>query len=196
VILRDRTIQDLIRLTRSRVFHQWTGPRFEEYMRLGLRTLVDPGYPEASSIVELPRLLTNKKYRKAVARMLRDAELRERWEFEDKAEDTRDWAETAHWVTSKFDELVRDNTLRAVLGGARSTIDIEEIVNGDLILLVRIPQAVIGKESADFIGSLILMEIQSASLDVVTFRTGSRMRCISCMSMSFRILRIRTFTSS
>jgi hypothetical protein len=175
-IRRDRTIQDLIRLTRSRVFHEHTGPRFEEYVRLALRTLLDPGYPEPASIVELPRLLTNKDFRRAILKQLTDPELKERWKFEDEMEKGRDWGETIHYVTAKFDELVRDNTLRAVLGGSRSSVDIEDVVGRNLILLVRIPQAVIGKESADFIGSLILMQMQSAIIrrrDSIHFELGA-----------------------
>lgn len=144
------------------MFHENTGPRFEEYVRLAPRTLLDPGYPEPASIVELPRLLTNKDYRRVVIKLLTDTELQERWKFENELQNSRDWAETVHYVTSKFDELVRDNTLRAVLGESPSTVDIEDVVNRNLILLVRIPQAVIGKESADFMGSLILMQMQAA----------------------------------
>lgn len=160
-ITRDRTIQELIALTRSRVFHEYTGPRFEEYVRLALRTMLDPGYPEPASLVELPRLLMNNVLQDRIVALLEDSELRERWKFETTIRQSKDYGDTIHWVTSKFDDLVRDATLRCTLGGARSTVSLDKIVNDGSILLVKIPEAVIGKEAADFIGSLIISQLSA-----------------------------------
>lgn len=159
---RDRTIQELILLMHSRVFHQYTGPRFDELVRLALLTMLDEGYPEHASIVEVPRLFMDQDYQKAAINLLKNEEIKKRWNFQSTVTRSPDYGELIHWVTSKFDDIAQDITLRCVLGGGKSTINIEDIVRKAGILLVRIPEAVIGKQAADFIGSLILMQLRMA----------------------------------
>jgi len=159
---RDRAIQELILLMHSRVFHQYTGPRFDELVRLAFLTMLDEGYPEPASIVEVPRLFMDEDYQKAAIKLLKNDEIKKRWDFQSTVTRSPDYGELIHWVTSKFDDIAQDATLRCVLGGSKSTINIEDIVRQAGILLVRIPEAVIGKQAADFIGSLILMQLRMA----------------------------------
>jgi|GEM_PF-2307121 len=159
---RDRAIQELILLMHSRVFHQYTGPRFDELVRLAFLTMLDEGYPEPASIVEVPRLFTDENYQRAAINLLKNEEIKKRWNFQSTVTKSPDYGELIHWVTSKFDDIAQDSILRCVLGGSKSTMNIEEIVRQAGILLVRIPEAVIGKQAADFIGSLMLMQLRMA----------------------------------
>lgn len=162
VTTRDRTIQELIWLMRSRVYHQFTGPRFDELVRLTFQTVLDEGYPEAPSFVEVPRLLMDRHVQGAVRKLIRDEEVTRRWEFDETLMRDPEYGGLIHYVTSKFDDIARDSTLRRVLGGGRSTLNIEQIVRRGGILLVRIPEAIIGKQAADFIGSLVLLQLRMA----------------------------------
>lgn len=162
IVARDRTVQELIQLMKTRVFHQYTGPRFDEIMRLILQTMLDEGYPEPASFVEVSRFLIDNDLRKAVSELLHDKELVRRWGFHDTLLRDPEAPGLLHYVTSKFDDITRDTILRCVLGGSKTTINIEEIVKKNGILLVRIPQAVIGSQAADFIGSLILLQLRMA----------------------------------
>jgi hypothetical protein len=134
-VTRDRTIQQLINLLKSRVYHEHTGPVFEEIVGAVFETMLDPGYPVPASFTEIPSFLMDKDLKKRIINIL---------------------------VTSKFRDIARDATLKCVFGGAKSTINIDKIVNSGGILLVKIPEAVIGKSSADFIGSLILIKLRMA----------------------------------
>ncbi len=160
--LRDRTIQEIIWLLHSRVYHEYTGPRFDELVRLAFQTMLDEGYPEPASFVEVSRIFMDEDAQSAAVQLIRDEELRRRWRFQDTVRQDRGYGELIHWVTSKFEDIARDSTLRVVMGGGRSTVNIEQIVNQNGILLVRIPEAVIGKQAADFVGSLILLQLRMA----------------------------------
>lgn len=159
---RDRTIQELIWLLHSRVYHEYTGPRFDEMVRLAFETMLDEGYPESASFVDVPRLFMDESVQIAVKKLLKDEELKRRWQFQDTVGRSPDYGELVHWLTSKFEDISRDSTLRVVMGGSKSTIQIEQIVQQGGILLVRIPEAVIGKQAADFVGSLILLQLRMA----------------------------------
>ncbi len=160
--IRDRTIQELILLLKSRINHQYTGPRFEEIVRLVFESMLDAGYPISPSFIEVPGILMDPSLQKDLESIIIDPELKKRWSFQETLARDNEHGSTIHWITSKFADISRDSTLRCVMGGASSTLNIEEIVNKGGILLVRIPEAVIGKQAADFIGSLILLQLRMA----------------------------------
>jgi hypothetical protein len=161
-IRRDRVIQELMGLLRTKVFHQYTGPRFEELVRLTLDTMLDPGYPVPASLTEIGRILMDSDIHKKLRLLVTNEELRERWQFQETMKRDPEYGGLIHYVTSRFDDIARDRTLSCVLGGKDATVNIESIVASNGILLVRIPEAVIGKDSSDFIGSLILQGLRLA----------------------------------
>jgi hypothetical protein len=162
IVKRDRTVQELIGLLRTKVFHEHTGARFEELVRLTLDSMLDPGYPLPASLVEIGRILIDQDAQRRLSELVKNEELKERWAFQETMRRDPEYGGLIHYVTSRFDDIARDRTLCCVLGGAKATIDIENIVSRNGILLVRIPEAVIGKDSADFIGSLILQGLRLA----------------------------------
>ena len=161
---RARVTQEILELLKSRTYHEFTGPRFDESVRLVLDTMLDPGYPLTPSIVDVPLILTNSDAQSYVRSKLISHDLISRWSFYDTLKDTRDYADVLDWVVSKFDELLQDDTLRCFLGGSRNTIDIERSVAENGILLVTVPESVVGRQTAEFIGSLILIRLRSALL--------------------------------
>jgi hypothetical protein len=50
------------------------------------------------------------------------------------------------------------------LGGSKATVQIEPIMQQGGILLVCIPNAVIGKQAADLIGSFILLQLRMTAI--------------------------------
>lgn len=161
---RARITQEILELLKSRTYHEFTGPRFDESVRLVLDTMLDSGYPLAPSLVDVPLILTNGDAQSYVRSKLVSRDLVSRWNFYDTLKETRDYADVLDWVVSKFDELLQDDTLRCFLGGARNTVDIERSVAENGILLVTVPESVVGRQTAEFIGSLILIRLRSALL--------------------------------
>lgn len=160
--LRDRTIQEVIWLMRSRVYHEFTGPRFDDLTRLVLLTMFDKGYPVPPSLVEISRILMDEALQLALFHLVEDEDLKEKLRFLGRIKDGRDYGDLIHWVTSKFDDIANDSTLRVVFGGAKSSFKIKDTVNNNGILLVRIPESVIGSMASDLIGSLVLLQLRMA----------------------------------
>ena len=159
---RSRAIQEVIELLRSRIFHQWTGPRFDQMVRLALETLLDDGYDTTPSLIEVPLLFTDEDFQQHVRSGISDPDLAARWSFHDRIKQSREYAETVDWATSKFDDISRDETLRCVLGGSRNSVDFDQVLSKNQILIVHVPESVVGRQAADLIGSLVLLRLRLA----------------------------------
>lgn len=157
---RDRAIQRLIALLSQRVFHEFTGPRFEQLVRLAAATILHPRYGVAPSVLEVPVLLKDHKLRTKIVRDIDDPALTRDWEFHDRQRGDRDYASTLDWAVSKFTDLVDDKTLRRVLGGGRSSVDISRMVRDRRVLVVKIPESAIGPSASAFIGALVVSLIR------------------------------------
>ena len=143
---RSRVTQEILELLKSRTFHQYTGPRFDELVRLTVDTMLDPGYSEVPSLVDVPLLLTDPDIQQRARSELKGQELLARWRFHDTLKPSNEYADVIDYVVSKFDDLLRDQTLRCFLGGSRNTVDVERVVTRNGILLVTVPER---RRSAD-----------------------------------------------
>ena len=161
---RSRIVQDVLELIKQRLYHEWSGPRFDEMVRLALDTMLDGGYPVAPSLTDVPRILTDAGLQTGLIKRLRDPELVARWQFHHRLTTTREYPDLMDWVVSKFDDISRDESLRMILGGERNTVDIDRVVRENGILIVRLPEAEVGRQAAEFVGSLVLQQLRGALL--------------------------------
>ncbi len=148
-LVRSRVVQDVLELMKQRLYHEWSGPRFDEIVRLALDTMLDGGYPVAPALTDVPRILTDAELQSGLVKRLRDPELVARWSFHRRLTTTREYPELIDWVISKFDDISRDESLRMVFGGERNTVDIDRVVRENGILIVRLPEAVAGRRAAE-----------------------------------------------
>jgi hypothetical protein len=160
----DRTtaVEEFIELVERQSYHEYTGPRFEDLVRLAIESVVDPGYPvEGGSVVEFPPILRSDRRRTWLRSVLSSAELRDRWDqFEGQGQNEK--AEVLHWVLAKFSEMTKDNILGQVLGGGSSTVSITDAVERNAILLVKVPEWEMSRSAADFLGALIQERVRHA----------------------------------
>jgi hypothetical protein len=163
-VSRSRLVQDVLELIKQRLYHEWSGPRFDEIVRLVLDTMLDGGYPVAASLIDVPRILTDSRLQRDLIKGLRDPELVARWHFHQRLASTREYPDLMDWVVSKFDDISRDESLRMILGGEHNTVDIDQVVRDNGVLIVRLPEADVGRQAAEFIGSLVLQQLRSALL--------------------------------
>jgi hypothetical protein len=167
---RDRTVQTVLKLLRERVYHEFTGPRFEEMIRICLVTILHDSFPDIPSLVQVPRLLTDHGYRTNVVKKLGDPAISARWRFHDSQRGDRDYNSTLDWAVSKFTDLLEDETLRLTLSGGERSVDFERVLSDGQILLVKLPEGVIGPDAAEFLGGLVVAELRLAA-----FRVGDEL---------------------
>jgi hypothetical protein len=159
---RDRTVQELLEFLRSRVYHQWTGPRFDDMVRLGLHTMLDEGYPLEPSIVQIPKLFIDETFQKRIHERLTNTDLKKRWDMHQRTRTSSEYGTTIEWMTSKFGDFSRDSILRITFGMGGQVLDLHEVLERNKILIVKIPESEIGADAANAIGSMLLLQLRGA----------------------------------
>jgi hypothetical protein len=165
----ERVVSEIIHFIRSRNYHEWSGPAFEQLVRLALLSMKDPAYPAPPSLTELPLLLGNDRMRAAMGQRASSEELRDNWRLQGQ-QGHQHGAELLQWVIAKFDELTKDPVLRAFLGGEHSTLDVRSAIADGKILIFRLASTRVSEQASDFIGSMFLTMFQQGLLDIASSR--------------------------
>ena len=162
----DLAIEELVEIVVKRVNADYTGPVFEDIVRLALESIT---HERMTSIVPpsflyTGTILNSGPARRWMARTFADTELGPRWQTFNRMK-AETLAEHVRWVMAKFAEISKEGVLRSVLGGANPTTSIQDAVSDGKVLLVRLPEATIGPNAASFIGSLIFARIRRTMFD-------------------------------
>jgi len=136
------------------------GVRTERYLRLGLQTLVLTPDPV---ITELPRVLTDVAYRRALLSRSSDPLLARAWASFD-ALSSAQQAEHLQAPLGKVQDIVGRRTLRAVLGQPAPKMTIARAMTERRVVVVRLSPGELGVPTAQLLGALTMFEIYQAVL--------------------------------
>lgn len=134
------------------------GPRMEQILRHSARALIE--IPNAS-LVLLPRLLTDDKYRMGALARVSDpftraffADRFEAWrdEFRDVAIDP---------VLNKVEAFLAFPHVRNILGQGRSTLSLEQAMARGRIVIVNLAKSELGETAAHLTGALLIAQVLS-----------------------------------
>lgn len=164
---RDLAVEELLDIIIRRSFNEFTGPVFEDTVHMFLSSIASEpmkkfGPPSIAAGVDLFRHAAGRKW---IAEALQSANplLAQQWEtFNSMLPHTV--SEHVRWVLSKFTEFAPEGDLYAMTSGPETSLSIKRVFDERLILLVKLPEAVLGARAASFIGSLIFSRLHRAAL--------------------------------
>lgn len=143
------------------IFHQiyadYWGPRTDDILRGCALTLARHG----GTLADVPKLLIDAEYRRKLVGRLHDPLLRGFWHWYENLSDSAK-AHVTSPIMNKLRAFLLRPFVRDVLGSAKSTFDLGDVLDGG-ILLVRLPKGVLGDDSARLIGSMVLAQIWQAA---------------------------------
>jgi hypothetical protein len=149
---------DLILGTLAELFRDSWGIRSSQYLGLGLKTLAAvPG----STLVDLPALFTDERFRARLLKHLTDPWIRSAWtRFLSLSASER----TVHVSSplTKLEELVGRGRLRLVLGQSHSKLDFHEVLSRGQIVLVSLPPGLLGTPATRLLSALTLWQFFQA----------------------------------
>ncbi|PZG13005.1 type VI secretion protein, partial [Spongiactinospora gelatinilytica] len=136
------------------IFHKiyadsW-GPRSDDILRGCALTLS----PAGGTLADIPALLTDPTYRHELTEQINDPFLLGFWNWYDHLSEQGQAHVTAPLMNKLRAFLLRP-FVRDILGSARSTFDVGDVLDGK-ILLARLPKGVLGDDTARLLGSLLL----------------------------------------
>ena len=149
------------------VFHDGWGPRTEDIIYSALSTLARVGATrdQPFTLLELPRLLTDDRFRASViGTVMDDPGLGSFWAgYLAMSAGAQSQAIAA--PLNKLRQYLLRPSLRAILGQPRPNFRLRDVFRDNKIVLVPLNEALIGPKTAQLFGSLIVAETWSATLE-------------------------------
>ncbi|CAN5140670.1 hypothetical protein BH09PAT3_BH09PAT3_0570 [soil metagenome] len=157
--LRTHTASELIGVLK-RMFESW-GPRLEYILRYSLLALLD--YPDAT-MLDITRILTDKRFRQEVLKYVEDPVVRNFWEIEFASWNDKFAAEAVAPVLNKVGAFTANPLVRNIIGQPKSSFNIRQIMDQRKILIVNLSRGLVGEDNAALLGALLVTKIQLGAM--------------------------------
>jgi hypothetical protein len=144
----------------QRLWQAYWGPRTGQLAHMGLLTLARrPG----STLLDLPRLFTDADFRARVLHGLDDpVGLEPDWRWFAQLPE-REQATVIAPLMNKVRQFTARASIRAIVGQAAPAVSMRAVMADNKVLLVHIPKGLIGAETAQLLGCLLLTSLWQAA---------------------------------
>jgi hypothetical protein len=145
----------------KKIWHDFWGPRLEHILRHAILTLLE--CPE-STLLDIPRLLTDKEFRWRVLKNITHQQVREFWylEFEKYSAWLR--SEAISPILNKIGQFLVSVPLRNIVGQRKNTFDLRRVMDEGKILIVNLAKGKIGEDNCSLLGAMMVTKIKLAAL--------------------------------
>jgi hypothetical protein len=173
VLLREKELiaESIISLFHKVWGEQYTGPRMEYILRNTIHTafLV----PNAT-LFTVYKLLINEDYRKEVTSKITDENLHDFWKYEFSKAGDYQVVSMISPITNKIGRFLFSPIAKRILEQDKSTINFDDIMDSEKILLCNVSKGKIGEDNSQVFGALIMTKIQLAALKRARVRSEDR----------------------
>jgi hypothetical protein len=145
----------------KRLFAESWGPRLEHILRYTLLALLD--YPN-STMLDITRMLTERKFRKDVVDYIHDPVVKGFWVNEFASWNDRFAAEAVAPVLNKVGAFTANPMIRNIIGQPKSTFNIRQIMDQGKILIVNLSRGLMGEDNAGILGAMMVTKIQLSAM--------------------------------
>lgn len=161
-------VEELLDVIIRRTFNQWTGPVFEDCVQMILDSIVSRPIRDLGVVPSLAAgidVFRSPQGRKWVPTILRstDPVLAGRWDTFNQMSGN-EVAEHVRWVAAKFGDFAPAGVLFPVTSADEAGFSLDDVLEKGRILLLKMPEAVVGSRAAGFIGGLIFARLHRAAL--------------------------------
>ncbi|OGA05190.1 MAG: hypothetical protein A3I00_08760 [Betaproteobacteria bacterium RIFCSPLOWO2_02_FULL_64_12] len=144
-----------------KVWYEFWGPRMEHILRYALLTLAEfPG----STLVDLPRLLTDPSFRRGVVGRVTDPHTKAFWQAEFDRYSSPFRNEAVAPILNKIGALLASPVARAVLGERQARLDLRAVMDEGRILIANLSKGRLGEDATNLLGALLVAGFQQAAL--------------------------------
>ncbi|OQA04857.1 MAG: AAA-like domain protein [bacterium ADurb.Bin400] len=145
----------------KKIFGDSWGPRLEHILRNTVLALLD--YPE-STMLDIPRMLTDNRFRDKVVEKVQDSVIKEFWVNEFAQYDSKFRTEAVSPILNKVGQFLSTATIRNLVGQPYSRINIREVMDQEKILVVNLSRGKIGEDNSALLGAMMITKIQLAAM--------------------------------
>ena len=127
-----------------------------------------------TTLLGIPRMLVDRDYRQKIINNLKDPVVKSFWVNEYEEWESRYRNEAIAPVQNKVGQFLNVSFVRNIVGQSKNTIDIEDIMNNQKILLVNVSKGRIGEDNSAILGAMLITKIQSAAMERVRIPEDER----------------------
>ncbi len=157
--MKDHISSELVGVLK-RMFDSW-GPRLEYILRYTILGLLDY---EGATMLDIPRMLNEKTFRKEVISHIQDPIVKSFWVTEFASWNEKFASEAVAPVLNKVGAFVANPLVRNIVGQKKSAFNIRQIMDEGKILLVNLSRGQVGEDNAAILGALMVTKIQLAAM--------------------------------
>lgn len=161
---RDFLIQEVIEIFYKLFDPQRTGivgPQWEHWARNAALTVMSN--PGGGSLIDIPRLFTDEKFKDESIKNVTDPVVRAFWEQQ--LAKTADFhkSEMYNYFISKFGRFMTNDLMRNIIGQKESSFNFRDVMDNNKILLINLAKGKIGEINSNLLGLIIVSKIQVAA---------------------------------
>lgn len=145
----------------KRMFGESWGPRLEYILRYTILALL--GYPD-TTMLDITRMLTDKKFRKRVLSHVTDTVVLNFWNVEFANWTEKFATEAIAPVLNKVGAFTANPVIRNIIGQPKSTFNVRQIMDEGKILIVNLSKGLVGEDNAAILGAFLVIKIQLAAM--------------------------------
>lgn len=172
---KDLVVNEVVQILQklaARLNPESIGPMFEHYLRNALLALVED--PNAT-LIDVPRMFVDAAFRGPVLARVANPTVRQFWEQEfQQSQRGQLSADMLSYVISKLGRFVSNRTMRNLIGQARSSFDVREVIDQRKILLCNLSRGSLGDINSDLLGFVLVSKLQIAALSRADVPEGER----------------------
>jgi len=137
------------------------GPRLENVLRHAVLSLLPY---RGATLLSVLRLLMDEKYRSRIIEGEKDPIVRLFWEKQFSGYSDKFRVEVIEPVQNKISHFSTNPLIRNIIGQAKSTFDVRELMDQGRILIVNLAKGRVGEDSAGLLGALLITKIQLSAM--------------------------------
>jgi len=145
----------------KKIWSEFWGPRLEHILRNSILTLLER---PNSTILDIPKLLTDKDFRAETISRVKNQQVREFWfsEFDKYSVWLR--TEAVSPILNKTGQFLTSFPLRNIVGQKENTFDLREVMDEGKILIVNLAKGKIGEDNCSLLGAMMVTKIWLSAL--------------------------------
>jgi hypothetical protein len=158
--MKQQVTQGLIEVFKKFFGGDWS-PKIEYVFRFTTLAMLD--YPE-SSIVGMQKMLTNRKFRQKVIPVIKDSVVKHFWANEFSSWSEKFDNEAILPLVNKLGQFLSNELVRNIVIQPKNTIDFNELMNSEKVLLIELSRGLLGEENANLLGAMIITKIYQTAM--------------------------------
>lgn len=137
------------------------GPQFEHWGRNASLTIMS--VPGGGTLIDIPRLFVDDKYRDYALSYVIDPVVRAFWDQQMAKTSDFHKSEMFNYFISKFGRFMTNDLMRNIIGQTTSSFDFRDVMDSGKIFLINLSKGKIGETNSNLLGMVLVSKLQVAA---------------------------------